>query len=246
MILSDAKKMPPMKSRSVLITGATGNLGSAVVRAFLGAGARLALVDRAAGRLHAEFPELVDAPEHLVLEGVNLGDEGSVTKAVAAAEAHFGRIDALVHTVGTWRGGKPVHEAPLKDWDFLFDTNLRTTLLMARAVVPGMLRQKTGKIIAIAARNALAGAANVAAYSAAKAAVVRLMESLSAEVKTAGINVNTVLPSVIDTPQNRAGMPDADYARWVEPAALADVILFLASDAARAIHGATIPVYGLS
>ena len=119
-------------------------------------------------------------------------------------------------------------------------------MLAARAVVPGMLAQKRGKIIAIAARTGLAGEANVAAYSAAKAAVLRLMESLSAEVKTSGINVNTVLPSIIDTPQNRAGLPDADFSRWVAPDALADVILFLASDAARAIHGATIPVYGLS
>jgi NAD(P)-dependent dehydrogenase (short-subunit alcohol dehydrogenase family) len=201
-----------MKNQSVLITGASGNLGATVARAFLAAGANLTLVDRATDRLRAAF----------------------------------GRIDVLVHTVGTWRGGKPVHQTPLEDWSFLYETNLRTTLLAARAVVPGMLAQKRGKLIAIAARSGLAGDANVAAYCAAKAAVLRLMESLSAEVKASGINVNTVLPSIIDTPQNRAGTPGADFSRWVEPAALADVILFLASDAARAIHGATIPVYGLS
>jgi len=109
-----------------------------------------------------------------------------------------------------------------------------------------MLAQKHGRIIAIGARSGLAGEAHVAAYSATKAAVLRLMESLAAEVKASGINVNTVLPSVIDTPQNRAGSPGADFSRWVEPAALADVVEFLASDSARAIHGATIPVYGLS
>lgn len=238
--------MPTMKSRSVLITGASGNLGSAVARAFLTTGAKLILVDRAAERLQSEFGDLVGSKDHLLQGGIDLGDEHAVANVVAAAEARFGSIDVLVHTVGTWRGGKPLHVAPLDDWEFLYETNVRTTLLAARAVIPGMLAQKRGKIIAIAARSGLAGDANVAAYSAAKAAVLRLMESLSAEVKSAGINVNTVLPSIIDTPQNRAGSPGADFSRWVEPAALADVILFLASDAARAIHGATIPVYGLS
>lgn len=237
---------PSMQSRSVIITGASGNLGSAVAQAFLTAGANLVLVDRAPDRLRQAYPELAESSDHLLQGGVDLGDEAAIAKLVADAEARFGRVDALVHTVGTWRGGKPVQEAPLEDWEFLHATNVRTTLLAARAVLPAMLRQERGKIIAIAARSGLAADANNAAYSASKAAVLRLMESLSAEVKTHGINVNTVLPSTIDTPQNRSAMPKADFSRWVEPAALADVIVFLASDAARAIHGAAIPVYGLS
>lgn len=235
-----------MPSPVVLITGATGNLGAAVARAFLKSGAHLVLPDRANDRLATAFPDLVSSPDHLLQGGMEISDPAALAALMATAEARFGRIDVLVHTVGTWRGGESVLETPLADWDFLQAINVRTTLLAARAVLPGMLARKRGRIIAIAARSGLAGDAHVAAYSATKAAVLRLMESLSAEVKSSGINVNTVLPSVIDTPQNRAGSPDADFSRWVEPAAIADVIVFLASDAARAIHGATIPVYGLS
>jgi NAD(P)-dependent dehydrogenase (short-subunit alcohol dehydrogenase family) len=158
--------------------------------------------------------------------------------------SRFGRIDALVHTVGGWRGGKPVHETDLADWDFLFNMNLRTTLLCCRAVIPQMLRQGGGKIINIASRDGLKGSAGYAAYSASKSGVLRLTESLADELKTSNINVNCILPSTIDTPQNRAAQPNADFTKWVEPSAIADVILFLASDAARAINGAAIPVFG--
>ena len=158
--------------------------------------------------------------------------------------ARFGRLDVLVHTVGAWRGGKPVHDTDLADWDFLFNVNLRTTLLCCRAVVPQMLKQGRGRIITVASRDGLAGAAGYAAYSASKSAVLRLNESLADELKVSNINVNCVLPSTIDTPQNRAALPNADFSKWVEPAAIADVILFLASDASRAITGAAIPVFG--
>jgi NAD(P)-dependent dehydrogenase (short-subunit alcohol dehydrogenase family) len=235
-----------MNSRSVIITGARGNLGAAVARAFLATGANLVLVDHATHRLEQSFAALADSPNHLLLGGVDLGDEAAVARVVTATVERFGAVDVLVHTVGTWRGGQPVHEAALSDWTFLQETNLRTTLLAVRAVLPPMLAQRRGKIIGIGARTGLAGEAQVAAYSATKAAVLRLLESVSAEVKASGINVNAILPSIIDTPQNRAAMPGADYSRWVAPAALADVVVFLASDAARAIHGATIPVYGLS
>jgi NAD(P)-dependent dehydrogenase (short-subunit alcohol dehydrogenase family) len=158
----------------------------------------------------------------------------------------FGRIDVLVNTVGAWRGGVSTHEAPLADWDFLFAANVRPTLLACRAVAPHFVARRGGRIINVAARSGLHGDAGSAAYSAAKSAVLRLTESLSAELKSSGVNVNAVLPSTIDTPQNRAAMPGADFSMWVQPDAIADVIVFLASDAARAIHGAAIPVYGLS
>jgi NAD(P)-dependent dehydrogenase (short-subunit alcohol dehydrogenase family) len=134
----------------------------------------------------------------------------------------------------------------METWDLMLDLNLRTTLVAARAVIPTMLAQHYGKIITIAARAAIVGAANMAAYAAAKAAVLRLTESLSAEVKHAGINVNCVLPGTLDTAQNRQERPDADFSKWVTPEAVAWVILFLASDAARAVHGAAVPAYGLS
>jgi NAD(P)-dependent dehydrogenase (short-subunit alcohol dehydrogenase family) len=165
---------------------------------------------------------------------------------VADVLSRFGRIDALVHTVGAWRGGKPVHEDDLANWDFLFSVNLRTTLLCCRAVIPQMLKQGRGKIVTVASRDGFKGSAGYAAYSASKSAVLRLAESLADELKGSNINVNCILPSTIDTPQNRAAQPEADFTKWVEPAAIADVIRFLASDASRAINGAAIPVFGRS
>lgn len=238
--------MNSLAQRVVIITGAVGNLGAAAARAFQQAGARTVLVDRSADRLHHQYAPLVVSPDHLLLGGVDLTNEASVAAAVGSAVERFGRVDVLVNTVGAWRGGKTTHEAPLADWEFLNSANVLPTLLTARAVIPHFLGQRSGKIINIAARSGLVGDAGSAAYCAAKSAVLRLTESLAAELKHSGINVNSVLPSTIDTPQNRAAMPSVDPAKWVHPDAIADVVLFLASDAARAIHGAAIPVYGLS
>lgn len=232
---------PPLVT---LITGAVGNLGFATAQAFQAAGHRTVLVDRAHDRLNATFTKLSGSPEHLLAGGVDLSDPTSLDTLVASVMARFGRIDALVHTVGGWRGGRPVHETDLADWDFLFNVNLRTTLLCCRAVIPQMLKQQSGRIITVASRDGLAGSAGYAAYSASKSAVLRLNEALADELKASNINVNCILPSTLDTPQNRAAMPDADFTQWVEPAAVADVILFLASDAARAVTGAALPVYG--
>lgn len=230
----------------IVITGAVGHLGQAIARHARAAGANTVLVDRAADRLHQTYPDLVVSADHLLLGGVNLAEEAAVAAAIGTALERFGRIDALVNTVGAWRGGAPTHEAPLADWDFLFAANVRPTLLACRAVAPHFLARQRGRIVNVAARSGLAGDAGSAAYSAAKSAVLRLTEALAAELKPAGVNVNAVLPSTLDTPPNRAAMPGADPTRWVRPEALADVVLFLLSDAARAIHGASIPVYGLS
>jgi NAD(P)-dependent dehydrogenase (short-subunit alcohol dehydrogenase family) len=155
-------------------------------------------------------------------------------------------LDVLVNTVGGFRAGTPVHETPVETWDSMMSLNARTAFVVSQAVVPLMMGQGRGVIIHIGARPGLKGAANAAAYSASKAAVIRLTESLSAELRDSGINVNCIVPGTIDTPQNREAMPNADPRRWVAPDSLADVILFLASPAARDIHGATIPVYGRS
>lgn len=233
-----------MNSLVSIITGATGNLGLATARAFRAAGHRTVLVDRSPDRLREACKDLAASPDHLLAGGIDLADAAALEKLMDATLARFGRVDALVHTVGGWRGGRPVHETDLADWDFLFNVNLRTTLLCCRAVVPPMLKQQRGRIVTVASRDGLAGTAGYAAYSASKSAVLRLTEALADELKGSNINVNCVLPSVLDTPQNRAAMSEADFSRWVEPAAVADVILFLASDAARAIHGAAIPVFG--
>ena len=232
--------------RIVLLAGASGNLGQAVERAFHAAGARLVLLDRATDRLPQLFPELAETPEHLLLGAVDVTDAASVEQAVQTILARFGRIDVLANTVGGYRAGQPVHETPPETWDFMLNLNARAAFILSRAVTPPMLAQGSGKIVHVAARAALAGGANAAAYSASKAALLRLVESQAEELKRANVNVNCVLPGTIDTPQNRQAMPKADHSRWVAPEAIADVILFLASEAARAIHGAAVPVYGQS
>ncbi|HXJ59227.1 MAG TPA: SDR family NAD(P)-dependent oxidoreductase [Verrucomicrobiae bacterium] len=191
----------------IIITGATGNLGSATAHAFQVAGQRTVLVDRSQEGLRETFPGLADSSQHFLTSGVDLSEPVSLGKLVVDTLARFGRIDALVHTVGAWRGGKPVHETDLADWDFLFNVNLRTTLLCCRAVIPQMLRQGRGKIINVASRDGLAGTAGCAAYSASKSAVIRLTEALADEVKLSGINVNCIMPGTIDTPQNRTANP---------------------------------------
>ena len=232
--------------RVALVTGAGGNLGRAVANAFRVAGAKTVLVDRDAKRLRQIFPELQSSSEHMLAVGTDLMAPGELDGVVARAVELFGRLDILVNTVGGFRAGQPLDETPMETWDLLLDLNLRTTLVAVRAVIPTMLAQRYGKIITIAARAAMAGAANMAAYTAAKAAVLRLTESLAAEVKQAGINVNCVLPGTLDTPQNRQERTDADFSKWVTPEAVACVILFLASEAADAVHGAAVPAYGLT
>ncbi len=230
--------------RTVIVTGAAGNLGNAVARAFRVAGATLILVDRAPDRLQRHFPDLVDSPDHWVATSVDLNDPEAVEAMVETAVARFGRVNILVNIAGGFRGGTPVHQTTSETWDWLFNLNARTVFIASRAVIPHMLQQTGGRIVNVAARAALKGGANMAAYSASKSAVVRLTESMAAELKKDDLNVNCVLPSTIDTPQNRQAMPNANYDRWVKPTAIADVILFLASDAARAVNGAALPVYG--
>jgi NAD(P)-dependent dehydrogenase (short-subunit alcohol dehydrogenase family) len=228
-------------NRVVVITGAAGNLGVAVARAFQSAGAKLALVDRGADRLPKMFPELADSPQHFLATSVDLNDAAAVGRMADEAVERLGRIDVLVNTAGGYKAGTPLYETPLEDWEFLMNLNARSAFVACRAVIPHMLRQGSGKIVSVASRAALGGDAGAAAYSASKSAVVRLTESMAAELKDAGINVNCILPGIIDTPQNRQAMPGADYKRWVEPGALAEVILFLASDSARAVNGAALP-----
>jgi NAD(P)-dependent dehydrogenase (short-subunit alcohol dehydrogenase family) len=233
-----------LKNRVAIITGAVGNLGAATARLFQNQRAKTVLVDRSQDRVTEAFKTIADSPDHYLAGGIDLTDPGSLSKLMEQTVERFGRVDILINTVGGYRGGKPVHETELADWDFLFGINLRTTLLCCKTVVPHMLKQSSGKIINVASRDALAGSADYAAYSASKSAVLRLTESLAAELKASNINVNAIMPGTIDTPQNRAAVPNGDFSKWVPPEAIAEVIAFLASDASRAINGAAIPVYG--
>jgi len=231
-----------LTGKVALITGATGALGRVVARQFQQAGATLVLTGRSEPKLHQLFPDLALDPHHLLLGGVDLREMASAEAMVQPIAERFGRIDILVNTVGGYRGGVPVHQMSPADWDEMLTLNARVAFIVSRAVVPLMLQAGGGKIVHVAGRAALSGSAGVAAYAAAKSAVVRLTESLAAELREHGINVNCVLPGTIDTPANRAAMPDADFSRWVAPEAVGDVILFLCSPAARALHGVAIPV----
>jgi NAD(P)-dependent dehydrogenase (short-subunit alcohol dehydrogenase family) len=228
---------------TVVITGASGNLGRALASAFGARDANLVLVERHRERLDATFGAEDARRMHIAADLLNAA---AVEAAVQSAVARFGRIDVLCNIAGGFRMGPPVHETSDNDWNFLFDINARTMLHAVRAVVPRMLEQGRGKIVNVGAFAAQHGAANMGAYVAAKSAVIRLTETMAAELRGKGINVNCVLPTVIDTPENRKAMPDADTGKWVAPEDLANVIAFLASDAARAVHGAALPVTGLS
>jgi NAD(P)-dependent dehydrogenase (short-subunit alcohol dehydrogenase family) len=228
---------------TVLVAGAAGNLGRAVANAFAQRGANLVLVSLRRESLEKTFGAEM---EGRLLVPANLLDQEQVNAAVKKAIVRFGRIDVLCNIAGGFRMGEAVHQTSDETWSFLFDVNARTVLNTARAVVPRMLESGGGKIVNVGAYAAQKGVAKMGAYCAAKSAVIRLTEAMAAELREKNINVNCVLPTIIDTPENRAAMPDADPGRWVAPEDLANTILFLASEDARAIHGAALPVTALS
>ena len=224
-----------------LITGAAGNLGNAVADAFDAAGARQVLVDIDSGVLDKVYGA---GNERRYAIAANLLDEASTQRAADAALAKFGRIDVLCNIAGGFSAGPPVHETPAATWQRMFDLNATSVVNTARAVVPAMITAGGGNIVNVAAAASVRGQANMAAYAVAKNAVVRLTESMAAELRGHGIGVCCVMPTIIDTPQNRAAMPGADPSQWTPPAAIAEVMLFLASDAALVLSGCAIPISG--
>ncbi|MCB1877785.1 MAG: SDR family oxidoreductase [Chromatiales bacterium] len=228
-----------------LVTGAAGNLGQAVAKGFFTASARLALVDRDTERLANAFPDWAEDERVLMLDADLTNDQSVQSMAMEAAE-HFGRVDILANIAGGFRMGPKVHETSEKDWDFMLDLNTRSVFLTCKAIIPGMLQQGGGRIVNVSARAAREGKARMAPYCVSKAGVITLTEALAAEHKHDNIRVNCILPGTIDTPQNRTDMPDADHSSWVPTGDLANVILFLVSDAARSVSGAAVPVFGRS
>ena len=231
------------QDKCVIVTGAAGALGKAVTTFFNAEGARVAALDISAEVLNVTFPEQV--PDNLYVP-CDLTSAESCQTAVAQVLEGFGRVDVLCNVAGGFHMGEPVHETGTATWDFLMDLNARSVFNMVHAVVPSMQSIGSGKIVNVAARAGHAGMALAGAYTASKAAVLRLTETMGLELREQGINVNCVLPSLIDTQRNRDDMPDADYSKWVAPADIAKVIGFLASEDASAVHGAGIPVDGLS
>jgi len=237
--------MPSLDGKVAIVTGAAGNLGRAVVRALIDQGAQTALVDRDAEQLERVRADLPAGGAAASFSADLIAPE-SVSAMAEQVLTRFGRIDILTNIAGGFTMGPPLHETNDKDWDFMMDLNARTVFNCCRAVVPHMLTAGGGKIVNVSARAATLGKGQMAPYCASKAAVITLTESLAAEHRQSGINVNCILPGTVDTPQNREAMPDQDHSRWVPTEALADVILFLASDAARCVTGAAVPVYGQS
>ncbi|MBI4216445.1 MAG: SDR family oxidoreductase [Chloroflexi bacterium] len=233
-----------LQGQVAIITGGTGGLGPAVLGAFLKSGAQVVAPVRERAKLDALRPSLGEAEARLRALEADVTQEESVAAFTLQVMRDLGRIDILVNLVGGFAGGASLAETATADFQRMLDLNLKSVFLCSRAVLPQMLKQGRGKIISVASRAGLKGAARVGPYSAAKAGVILLTESLSEEVKHLGLNVNCILPSVIDTEANRKAMPKADFSRWVRPEEIASVLLFLASDAARAIQGAAIPVYG--
>jgi NAD(P)-dependent dehydrogenase (short-subunit alcohol dehydrogenase family) len=231
--------------RVVIVTGAAGTLGEATARAFYEAGAKLVLVDLKLEAMQSTYGDTL-AEDRRLYVAVDLTNADQVNGMVGKVMQHYGRIDVLANIAGGFTMGPPVHETDEKTWDFMLNLNAKTAFLTCRAVVPQMLAAGGGKIINVGARAGLQGSAKMAPYIVSKSAVIRLTESLAAELKHKGINVNCILPGTIDTPANRESMPNADFEKWVPPSDLASVILFLASPVAKAVQGAAVPVYGRS
>src|SRR6185437_3551398 len=231
--------------QAIIVTGAAGNVGSAVIRLLAERGARVAAVDAVKQPLEALIASLPDAGRHLSLAGHDLMDPTACASIAERVGRELGRIDGVVNTVGGFAMGSLAESGP-ELWDRMFGLNLKTALNLYRAVVPAMRQARKGSLVAIGAAAALRAPEGLAAYASSKAAVLRLTESLADELKRDGVRVNAVLPGTIDTPQNRAAMPDADPSLWVQPTEVAEAILFLLSDAASGVTGALLPVGGRS
>jgi NAD(P)-dependent dehydrogenase (short-subunit alcohol dehydrogenase family) len=231
----------------VLVTGGTGGLGREVTMAFLEAGATVI----ATYRITDELNSVVSAAESIgatppIGAQVNVTDAAAVEKLVGDLVARHGRIDVLVNAVGGYAGGTKLWEVDPKIYDQMLDLNLKAGFVLARFIVPVMIRQNRGWIVNVASKAAFDHGAGAALYAASKAGTLALFDSLAADVKAFNINVNSVIPSIIDTAANRKAMPGADFSKWPKPDEIARVILFLCSDEARVIHGAAVPVYGKS
>lgn len=228
-----------LQDQHVVVTGGFGTLGMAVVQAALAAGARVTAVDRARA-------PAADAPAGAQLVGdVDLADAATAAATFDRIAAAGGGLDALVNVAGTFRW-ETVEGGSLDTWDLLYRVNLRTAVAASKAALPHLITRGGGSIVNVGAGAAAKAGAGMGAYAASKSGVARLTEALAEELKDRAITVNAVLPSIIDTPPNRADMPKADTSRWVTPAQVAEVILFLLSDAASGVTGTAVPVTGRS
>lgn len=227
-------------TRSALITGGTGGLGVAVTRAFLADGWRVVVPV-----LDDAERERLDPHERLLLHDADLVDEASAGEVARLAAGDDGApLRAVVNLVGGFAQGGRVHETPIAEFEAQFRLNLRPTYLVCAATLPALAAAGGGAIVCVSTRAALRPFSGAAGYIASKAAVLALVDALAAEYRDDGVRANAILPSIIDTPGNRAAQPDADHARWVAPDDIADVVRYLCSDGSTVVSGAHVPVYG--
>jgi len=222
--------------RHVVITGAAGALGRAVASRFAAEGARLALIDRDLQHLQSVFAH-PDADGGMMLREADVTSEASLAKVAADILGVFGAVDVLVHVAGGFEMGEPTHAISRESWMRMMDLNAWSFIAVTRPFIPSMLARRSGKVIAVSARSAASGVAMMGAYCASKSALQRLVESLSREVRGAGVNVNSIAPSILDTPANRRDMPTADPSQWVSTGAAARLVATLASEAGAVVHG---------
>lgn len=229
-----------MPDRTILVTGGTGALGSAVVSAFRDAGWRTAVT-----WVDPKELERVTEGDGLVLIEADLLDEQDVEHAVAeAAGEESAPLRAVANLVGGYAGGSRIHETPLEEFERQFTLNLRPTYLVTKAALPRLIEAGGGSIVCVSSRAAIQPFAGAAGYIASKAAVIAFAQTVAAEYRDQSVRCNAILPSVIDTPANRASQPDADHSRWVAPAEIAQVVRFLCSEESAPVSGAEVPVYG--
>jgi NAD(P)-dependent dehydrogenase (short-subunit alcohol dehydrogenase family) len=226
-----------LEGKIALVTGAKGGLGTVVTKAFLEAGAKVIGVSRTIQASDFSHPQFTAMPAE-----VSTGE--AAHKLAADTVDRFGRIDALVHVMGGFAGGKSIAETDDADLERMLDLNYRSAFYMARAVLPRMRSQGAGRILVVASRQGAEPAAMVGAYSASKAAVISLIRTIALENKDRGISANSVLPGTMDTPGNRGGDPNIDASQWVQPSQVAALLVHLASDSGAQITGAAIPIYG--
>jgi NAD(P)-dependent dehydrogenase (short-subunit alcohol dehydrogenase family) len=227
----------------VLITGGTGALGRAVAQAFGTWKATTVvtyIIDEEMKDVKAKIKTIVE------LIKADITKEDQAKKLVSHVINTYDTIDVLVNVVGGYLGGKTVAELDETEWDKMMNMNLKSAFLISKHVIPLMISAKHGKIVHISSRTGLKSDGYDSAYSASKSGLIRLVESISEEVKEHGINVNCILPSTIDTEANRNAMPNSDFSKWVKTEDLANLVLFLCSDEAKVINGAAIPAYGLA
>ena len=225
-----------MKGRIVLVTGASGGLGTYVTQAFLETGATVIGTSRKIQQSDFTSAGFTAMPGEI-------SSRAGAQTIVDGVVARFGRLDVLAHTVGGFAGGQSVTDTDDATFQRMLDLNLNSVFHILRATIP-VLRKSSGCIIAIGSRAAVEPGPGVGAYSASKAAMLSLVKTVAAENRDAGVTANVILPGTMDTPANRVAMPGADFARWVQPANVASLVVWLASDAGKEITGAAIPVYG--